>query len=170
MRTIGLSAKGKVVGEYVPSAKLTFAQVEEMRALATGGLTYTEIGARFGVSRSSAARAIKGETWAVPVARLVQQIETEDLAALTSGEGRLLIAKKAGATTGSVERAMKKTGIAWDGNIRKQKHSHCKQGHPLEGQNLIVRKNGTQACRECSRERGRTFARRKRDDARRGRE
>ena len=52
--------------------------------------------------------------------------------------------------------------IAWDGIIRKSKHTHCKQGHALEGDNLIVRKNGRQTCRECSRARWRAFARKKR--------
>lgn len=163
MRTIGLSAKGKVVGEFVPSAKLTFAKVEQMRRLhVEGGLNYTEIGERFGVSRTTAARAVKGKSWAVPVTKLVQQIDAEDVAALSSGEGRYLIAKKATATKASVERAMKAAGIAWDGAIRKEKHTHCKRGHALEGANLIVRKNGTQACRECSRARQRVFARKKR--------
>ena len=126
------------------------------------GITFTAIGKRFGVSRSTASRAIKGETWAVPVAKMVQQINAEDVAALSSGEGRYLIARKATATKASVERAMRGAGIAWDGVIRKEKHTHCKQGHALEGANLIVRKNGTQACRECSRARQREFARKKR--------
>lgn len=163
MRTVGVSATGRLVGEFVPSAKLTFAKVEEMRRLHKGaGLTYTEIGERFGVSRTTAAKAVKGKTWAVSVAKLVQQLEAEDVAALSSGEGRYLIAKKATATKASVERAMKTAGIAWDGAIRKEKHTHCKRGHALEGANLIVRKNGTQACRECSRARQREFARKKR--------
>lgn len=135
-----------------------------MRRLhATTGPTYTEVGARFGVSRSAAARAIKGQTWAVPVVKMVKQIEAEDVAALSSGEGRMLLAKKAGATKGSAARAMKEAGATWDGARRKSKHSHCKQGHALEGPNLIVRKNGTQACRECARARGRKFARKKRN-------
>lgn len=164
MRVVGLSAKGKVVGEFVPSAKLTFAKVDEMRSLHVGaGLTYTEIGERFGVSRSAAARAIKGMTWAVSVAKLVQQIDAEDVAAISSGEGRYLIARKATATKASVERAMRAAGIAWDGVVRKSKHTHCKRGHALEGANLIVRKNGTQACRECSRARWRESARKKRN-------
>ena len=57
---------------------------------------------------------------------------------------------------------MKAAGVAWDGIIRKSKHTHCKQGHALEGDNLIVRKNGRQTCRECSRARWRAFARKKR--------
>jgi len=163
MHTIGLSAKGKVVGEFVPSAKLTFAKVEEMRRLHTvAGFTYTELAERFGVSRSAAARAIKGETWSIPVAKMVQQIDAEDVATVSSGEGRCLIARKATATKGSVERAMKASGVTWDGVIRKSKRTNCKRGHALEGANLIVRKNGTQQCRECMRARWREFARKKR--------
>lgn len=163
MRSIGVSAAGRPVGEFVPSAKLTFAKVEEMRRLHVEGcLTFTEIGKSFGVSRSAAARAIKGDTWSVPVAKMVQQIEAEDVPMLSGGEGRYLIAKKATATKASVERAMKAAGVAWDGVIRKSKHTHCKHGHALEGANLIVRKNSTQACRECSQARGRAFASKKR--------
>lgn len=163
MKTIGVSAAGHPVGEFNPAAKLTFAKVEEMRRLhVADGLTYTEAGQRFGVSRSAATRAIKGKTWAVPVAKMVQQIDAEDVAAVSSGEGRHLIAKKTTATRASVARAMKMAGVTWDGTCRKEKHAHCKQGHALEGANLIVRKNGTQACRECSRARQREFARKKR--------
>ncbi len=160
MRTIGVSAAGRPVGEFVPAAKLTFAKVEEMRRLhVEGGLTYTEIGKRFGVHRRTASSAIKGQTWAVPIARMVQQLEVEDVAGLFAGEGKTLLARKAGTTLGSAYSAMKKAGIAWDGNRRKEKHTHCKQGHALEGANLIVRKNGTQQCRECTRARKREWAR-----------
>lgn len=163
MRTIGVSAAGRPVGEFVPIAKLTFAKVEEMRRLHVGAcLTYTEIGERFGVSRSTAERAIKGKTWAVPVAKMVQQLEAEDVLRLSAGEGKTLLARKAGATLASAGNAMKLAGIAWDGARRKSKHTHCKRGHALEGANLIVRKSGTQACRECSRARGREFARKRR--------
>lgn len=163
MRAVGVSSAGYLVGEFVPSAKLTFAKVEEMRRLHSAqNMTYTEIGHLFGVNRTTASNAIKGKTWAAPVARMVQQIDAEEVAAVSSGEGRYLIAKKAGATRASVERAMKMAGIAWDGAIRKSKHNDCKRGHALEGANLIVRKNGTQACRECSRARWREFAKKKR--------
>lgn len=163
MRTIGVSAAGAPVGEFNPAAKLTFAKVEKMRRLYEGGLSYSRIAKRFGVNRTTATKIIKGKSWVTPVTKIVQQIEAEDVAAISSGEGRALLAKKAGATKGSVERAMKAAGVAWDGNIRKSKHTHCKQGHALEGNNLIVRKNGTQACRECSRARWREFARKKRN-------
>lgn len=160
MRTIGVSAAGRPVGEFVPAAKLTFAKVEEMRRLhVDGGLTYTEIGKRFGVHRRTASDAINGRTWAVPIARMVQQLEAEDVTGLSAGEGKLLLSRKAGATLGSAYNAMKKAGIAWDGKRRKEKHTHCKRGHALEGANLIVRKNGTQQCRECERARKREWAR-----------
>ena len=160
MRTIGVSAAGRPVGEFVPAAKLTFAKVEEMRRLhVEGGLTYTEIGKRFGVHRKTASSAINGITWAVPIARMVQQLEAEDVAGLSAGEGKTLLARKAGTTLGSAYSSMKKAGIAWDGNRRKEKHTHCKRGHALEGVNLIVRKNGTQQCRECERARKREWAR-----------
>ena len=166
MRTIGVSSAGRPVGEFVPAAKLTFAKVEEMRRLHLEELlTFTEIGKRFGVHRKTAASAIRGQTWATPVAKMVQQLEAEDVARLSLGEGKLMLAKKAGATLASTYRAMQKAGIAWDGTRRKLKHIQCKRGHALEGANLIVRKNGTQQCRECMRARGREFARNKRNAA-----
>lgn len=162
MRTIGVSAAGRPVGDYNPSAKLNFATVEEMRAMRKHGATFTEIARRYGVHSRTAANAINGKTWAVPVARLVQQLEAEDVVSLSDGEGRTLLAKKAGATQGSTARAMEKAGVAWDGTRRKLKHTHCIRGHTLEGANLIVRTNGTQQCRECMRARGREFARNRR--------
>lgn len=35
-------------------------------------------------------------------------------------------------------------------NVHMQK-THCKQGHPLSGDNLFIRRNGRRACRECIR-------------------
>lgn len=166
VRTIGVSAAGRPVGEFVPAAKLTFAKVEEMRRLhVENGLTYTEIGKRFGVHRKTVSSAINGKTWAVPIARMVQQLEAEDVPRLSAGEGKTLLARKAGTTLASAGNAMKLAGIAWDGARRKPKHTHCKRGHALEGANLIVRGNGTQQCRECMRARGREFARNKRNAA-----
>lgn len=166
MRTVGVSAAGRPVGEFVPAAKLTFAKVEKMRRLhVEDGLTYTEIGKRFGVHRKTASSAIRGQTWAIPVAKMVLQLEAEDVTHLSAGEGKTLLARKAGTTLASAYSAMKKAGIAWDGTHRKEKHTHCKRGHALEGANLIVRKNGTQQCRECMRARGREFARKKRHAA-----
>lgn len=40
--------------------------------------------------------------------------------------------------------------------------THCPQGHPYEGDNLIVRADGGRKCRECQRERQRDYERRKR--------
>ncbi len=33
------------------------------------------------------------------------------------------------------------------------KSKTCSKGHPLEGENLYQRKNGTRECRQCSRDR-----------------
>ncbi|MGH3029279.1 MAG: HNH endonuclease signature motif containing protein [Gaiellaceae bacterium] len=37
--------------------------------------------------------------------------------------------------------------------------THCKRGHPLSGNNLYVRPNGSRHCRACARERTRAYAR-----------
>lgn len=51
-------------GERHPMAKLTAAQVEEMRAYrAATGDSYAKIGLRFGVNADTAHRAITGRTW-----------------------------------------------------------------------------------------------------------
>lgn len=39
--------------------------------------------------------------------------------------------------------------------------THCCHGHPLSGENLMVRPNGTRACRECGRIRWRAYRSRK---------
>lgn len=39
--------------------------------------------------------------------------------------------------------------------------THCPQGHPYAGENLIIRPTG-RGCRECRRERGRSYRRRQR--------
>lgn len=36
-----------------------------------------------------------------------------------------------------------------DLNWRKKAQTHCKNGHPFEGRNLIMRKKGGRDCREC---------------------
>lgn len=45
---------------------------------------------------------------------------------------------------------------------RLRARTHCKQGHPLDGANLILQKNGKRNCRECCRRIWREFARKKR--------
>lgn len=52
------------IGERNPQARLTAEKVREMRAMyASGGHTYAELAARFGVSTMTALRAIKKEAW-----------------------------------------------------------------------------------------------------------
>lgn len=36
------------------------------------------------------------------------------------------------------------------GNHRNQRKTHCKNGHPLSGDNLILEKKGTRRCRICT--------------------
>lgn len=51
-------------GERMGSAKLTEAQVVEMRALRAAGATFGELAAKYGVHRQTVIPAVKGETWA----------------------------------------------------------------------------------------------------------
>lgn len=52
-----------VPGEKHGAAKLTWASVREMRSLAAGGATHTELAERFDVSRAQARRIVLGERW-----------------------------------------------------------------------------------------------------------
>lgn len=58
-RIHGTLAQGSRVG----TAKLSETDVPLIRVLAASGFSKTEIGRRFGVSRSAIARILKGETW-----------------------------------------------------------------------------------------------------------
>lgn len=48
------------------------------------------------------------------------------------------------------------------GRHRETKKTHCPNGHPYSGDNLIVRGNGDRRCKECVRKTGRESARRRR--------
>jgi hypothetical protein len=52
------------VGEGNRRAKLTSAQVRELRARRADGLTYRQLAAQFGISDSSACAAVNRKTWA----------------------------------------------------------------------------------------------------------
>lgn len=44
---------------------------------------------------------------------------------------------------------------------RNARKTHCPQGHPYEGTNLVVRPNGQRRCRECTNEAAREYQRQK---------
>ena len=46
--------------------------------------------------------------------------------------------------------------------VRHGTETHCPQGHPYSGDNLIITSNGGRACRECKRDWSREYMRRKR--------
>lgn len=51
--------------------------------------------------------------------------------------------------------------------VKKRARTHCKHGHPLEGENLIIQSSsGARVCRTCMREVWRRFAEKKRTKAR----
>lgn len=52
-------------GENNPAAKLTAAQVREMRLLRGGGLSTYELSRRFNISRAVVSKIIRGELWRV---------------------------------------------------------------------------------------------------------
>lgn len=60
-----IGTAGSHPGEKNPAAKLTQERVEEIRRVrADEGLSYSQLVARFGVSKSQVARIVKGESWA----------------------------------------------------------------------------------------------------------
>ncbi|MDP2883251.1 MAG: hypothetical protein Q8N89_16930 [Azonexus sp.] len=146
MRTIGLSANGRVVGEHHPRAKLTFAKVEEMRHLRNEhGLTFKALGEHFGVSGRTAWQIVRGKTWAVEVVATKQQATEQDKARVLELRAQRLgpasIARAMGVTRHSVSRLT--TGIP------RPPKTHCKHGHPLSGDNLLIRHDGYRECKQC---------------------
>lgn len=51
-------------GEEHPNAKLTAAQVREIRRLRAEGASHAWLGERFGVSRTAVSNLLRGYTWA----------------------------------------------------------------------------------------------------------
>lgn len=49
---------------------------------------------------------------------------------------------------------------AWETGLARKQPTHCPAGHAYEGTNLIVRKTGSIACRECARRFNREYYRR----------
>lgn len=112
MRTIGLSAKGKVVGEHRKNRKLTAAQVDELRRLrAEHGWSFKKLGEIFGVSDQNAWQIVRGKTWNVEAVATKQQATEQDkarvLELMAQGFGHIRIARALGVTRYSAYRVMK---------------------------------------------------------------
>ncbi|WP_164926547.1 helix-turn-helix domain-containing protein [Bordetella parapertussis] len=112
MQTIGLSAKGKVVGEHRKNRKLTAAQVDELRRLrAEHGWSFKKLGEIFGVSDQNAWQIVRGKTWNVEAVATKQQATEQDkarvLELMAQGFGHIRIARALGVTRYSVYRLMK---------------------------------------------------------------
>lgn len=157
MQTIGLSATGKPVGEYVYNAKLTFEKVDELRRLrAQHGWSFKKLGEFFGINPATAHKVIKGKTWASPVAQVkgeATEANVEQIRALVDkGYGYMRIGQIINATGWSVLRVMKANGLAGKSPAAENStKTHCKHGHPLSGDNLYLRPDGDRGCRECRR-------------------
>ena len=112
MYRMGLSAKGKAVGEWRRNAKLTAEQVAEMRHIReTTGLYYKKLGAMFGVSDQNAWQICKGKIWNVEAVRFVDGAtsdESDKVAALAEqGLGHKAIAAALGVTRYSAYRILR---------------------------------------------------------------
>jgi hypothetical protein len=60
---LGLSWPAHARGEKNPNAKLTEGEVREMRALRKQGVSYRELGRRFGVTERAAHRVVNRDDW-----------------------------------------------------------------------------------------------------------
>lgn len=112
MQTIGLSAKGKVVGEHRKNRKLTAAQVDELRRLrAEHGWSFRKLGEIFGVSDQNAWQIVRGKTWNVEAVATKQQATEQDkarvLELMAQGFGHIRIARALAVTRYSAYRLMK---------------------------------------------------------------
>ena len=112
MQAVGLSEKGKVVGEYRKNRKLTAAQVAEIRSLrAEHGWSFKKLGEIFGVSDQLAWQIVTGKTWNVEPVQFKQQVTDEDkekvVQLAAQGLGHKRIAQALGVTRYSAYRMMK---------------------------------------------------------------
>lgn len=112
MRTIGVSASGRVVGEYRSHRKLTAEQVAEMRLMrAQHGTSYKKLGEIFGVSDQNAWQIVTGRIWNKEPVSFKQQAMPEDLDQVAQlaaqGHGHNHIAKALGVTRMSAYRMLK---------------------------------------------------------------
>jgi hypothetical protein len=155
MKTIGLSAAGHPVGEYVYNAKLTFKKAEELRRLRIEhGWSFKALGEHFGINPATAHKVVSGRAWVSPVG-LVKGVATQADVELIrplveQGHGYASIGKIINATGWSVLRVMKANGMEGKSlPIENSAKTHCKHGHPFLGDNLFVRSDGARGCMKC---------------------
>lgn len=63
LESVERGRQGKIKGSAVGTSKLTEKTIPRMRAMRVGGMTYTEIGRRVGVSKATARLICLGLTW-----------------------------------------------------------------------------------------------------------
>lgn len=169
MKPVGVTTTGRRVGEYVPGAKLTFEQVDELRAMRRHGVTFKALGVHFGIHPATAHKIATGKAWASPVASMLGEATQADayrIAALAAqGFGYARIGKEIGATGSSVLRVMKANGLSGKSiPLDNLKKTHCKHGHQLSGDNLVARADGARGCRTCMRAADQRFKAKKRKE------
>lgn len=113
MRTIGVSANGRVVGESRTNRKMTAAQVDELRRLrAEHGWSFKKLGEIFGVSDQNAWQIVRGKTWNVEVVATKQQVTEQDTLRVTQlmaqGFGLVRVSRALGVTRLSAHRLISK--------------------------------------------------------------
>ena len=155
MKLIEMTAAGKCIGESHGNAKLTYAKVEEMRRLREiEGLSFVKLGKRFGVSGSTAGKAVKGESWVTRPERTSYRADHEETerikqAALNAGIGASNIARSLGVNRHSVLKIMA------TGRLKGAHHqiTECQHGHPFVGDNIYMTPDGRRQCCLCRRHR-----------------
>jgi len=119
LKLVGLSAKGRPVGEYRANRKLSYEQAMQIRKLrADTGMGYKKLGALFGVSRQNAWYICKGKIWNLEPVRFAYQATPEELEQVAhyaaEGLGHYSIAKRMGVTRMSAYRMLQEVRSAQD--------------------------------------------------------
>lgn len=68
--------RGRLTGEVNPKARLSAANVAEIRRLSSAGVVQREIAARFAVDRSTVGRIVRGQLWPDDALKRLREVRT----------------------------------------------------------------------------------------------
>lgn len=161
-----VTPEGKPFGPYNGNAKLTFADVDEIRRLRKGqGLTYRVLGHMFNVDHKTARLVATGKTWQHTTGKVIYQATLAELdqirTMVENNVGIKRIAVALGVSDMSVRSVMALADVA-SLNPPPGRKTHCKHDHAYTGDNLHVLPNGKHQCKECKRRSSREYQRKRR--------
>lgn len=160
-----ITPEGKPFGPYNGNAKLTFADVEEIRRLRKEqGLTYRVLGHMFNVDHKTARLVATGKTWQHTTGKVIYRATPAELdqirTMVENNVGIKRIAAALGVFDMSVRSVMAQADIS-SLNPQPGRKTHCKHGHEFIGDNLHVLPNGKHQCKECNRRKAREYQRKR---------